>query len=679
MNGTPSYRSPIDAILASREPGDSTRLWPALSRPVRRSLPPKGLDGIYARVFGVAARRRAGRSLRARAARIIDAASSLNGLTERDLDARIDAIRARVRLSRDEPATVDVAFAVGYEVVRRQLGLSLYQEQVMGALAMARGRCIEMATGEGKTVTAILPAAIDAWMGRGVHVLTVNDYLARRDAGITLPAYRRLGLRVAALQDEMKPPDRKNAYEHDITYAADKQVIFDYLRDRLHAPVQPRLSSLVLDEVTRASAGERWDGRVVQRGQYSAIVDEADSVLIDEAVTPAIIGLDAEGEGESANAEHFRVAAVIARDLDEGRDFSVDRRMRRVRLTDAGRDRLAAIAADLPAFWSGPNRREELMVQALSARSLYTRGEDYVVREGKVVIVDRSTGRILDGRQWQLGVHQAVEAKEGIELSSERRTTARISYQRFFQRYRRLSGMSGTVWEVADELWRDYALGVTRIPTHRPIQRRRRPDRVFGTEASKQRAVIARIAQLHEQGRPVLIGTRSVTSSESLGAALAERGIACRILNATREQEEADIVAGAGQRGAVTVSTNMAGRGTDIILDEFSRQSGGLVVISTERNDERRVDRQLYGRSGRQGDPGLAETFVSLEDRLIVTQGFRPLVALCRAAPGPMRTLVARVLWPTAQRSASRKAASLRAQAAQTDASMDVSMHHETR
>jgi len=676
-----------DRIVDGGRPLDVSRLWPTLSRPVRRRLPLEGIDAIAARARGVASRRRCGRSIRLRAQRIIDEAGRLCSMSDRALDERVVKARHEIVLRRDDRDAIDRAFACVHEVVRREIGLTLYPEQVMGALVMASGACAEMATGEGKTVTAILPVALDGWSGRGMHVVTVNDYLAERDARITEPAYRRLGLGVGIVREGSTTGERRAAYAREVTYASDKQVIFDCLRDRLLSPVNPRLTSLLLDGIAgpgRAAEAARevsWDRRVVLRGRHSALVDEADSVLIDEAVTPAIISLPvgASGSHEPNRGAHHHAADRIAQRMLEGEHYRVDRRQRRVRLTERGRRWLGDVSDELPAFWAGPNRREELLTMALSARELYTLGEDYVVRDGQIVIVDRSTGRILEGRQWQLGLHQAVEAKEGLDVTEDRRTSARVSYQRFFQGYRRLSGMSGTVWEVADELWRDYGLGVVRVPTHRPVIRRGVPDRVHATERAKERAVLARVEQLHARGQPVLIGSRSVTSSESLGALLEARGIPCRVLNATREAEEAEVVAEAGRSGSVTVATNMAGRGTDIKLDERARELGGLVVLSTERNDERRVDRQFEGRSGRQGDPGLAEAHVSLEDRLIAEHGLGMLVALGRALPGTPRRLVAWVLWNLAQRSASRRLAVVRSESAKADAQLDVAMHHHTR
>jgi preprotein translocase subunit SecA len=662
----------------------SARLWQGLSHPVKREPPARGLDLVGEKARGLASRRRLRAAELHRARAICARADALADLGEQALDAEVDDIRQAVMRWRDDPATIDRAFAIMREVVRRQIGLALHVEQVAGALVMADGRLAEMATGEGKTITAILPAALDGWSGRGVHIVTVNDYLARRDAATCGPAYRRLGLTVAALQDNMPSEQRQRLYQCDVLYGADKQFIFDFLRDRLIAPLAPRLLTAALDEIAgdRAASGDGrpdWTQRITQRGHSSAIIDEADSVLIDEAVTPAIIAEELPSEATEERFSHFRLAADLARELTPGDHYDVDHKLRRITLTPRGRDKLERVSKGLSPFWTGPRRREELMIQALNARELFTAGDDYIVRGAEIVIVDRSTGRILEGRQWQLGLHQAIEAKEALEITGERRTSARISYQRFFQRYQRLCGMTGTAWEVAPELWRWYRLPVVRVPTHKPVVRRQVRDRIFTTEARKFEAVADRVVKLHQQGRPVLVGTRSVIASEKLGALLAERSAPCRILNAVREQEEAEIIAEAGRAGAITVATNMAGRGTDIILDDRARELGGLVVIATERHDEARVDRQLAGRSGRQGDPGLAEVFVSLDDDLIRRYGLAPLAALCRMTHGPLRRLAAAALWRLAQATASRRSAVHRSEVAKADAWVDLAMHHHTR
>ena len=663
--------------LGRHEDAGSARLWPMLGTQRARRQPAKGFDVVGEAVTGWFARRAARRLDWERARRIVGAAKSLAGYSEAALDDEVKAARAEAVLGRDERATVDRAFAVGYEAVRREVGLSLHVEQVLGALALAGGCCAELATGEGKTVTAILPAALDAWLGRGLHVITVNDYLARRDAETTSPAYRRLGLSVGVIQETTTQEGRRRAYAADITYGADKQIIFDHLRDRLLSPLAPRLAGLLLEEVAGDQEAGAWGGKVVQRGLFAAIVDEADSVLIDDSVTPAIISAPA--EGQSAGQEHSVLAAELARQMNEPEDYKVDTRLRKVTMTDRGRSRLAELAERLPAFWAGPRRREELLVQALNAKHLYVRGEDYVVKDGAVLIVDRSTGRILPGRQWQLGLHQAVEAKEGLKLTAENVAVARSSYQAFFQKYRRLSGMTGTAKEVWREMWAWYRLPVARVPTHRPVIRKHPADRVHVTEEQKLEAAVERVAEASRAGQPVLMGTWSVVTSERVALLLQKRGVECQVLNATREAEEAAIVARAGRPGAVTVATNMAGRGTDIVLTPESRAAGGLLVVATERNDEARVDRQLAGRAGRQGDPGGVETFVSLEDRLIQQHGTRVLVELVRRNAGPTRRLAAWLLWEFAQRVASRRWAVLRSEATKADAWFEMALHNVSR
>ncbi|MEO0511883.1 MAG: hypothetical protein AAF108_03195 [Planctomycetota bacterium] len=651
-------------------------LWDDLSRRRRRGDAADGWDKLGEWVLARWNRRGSRAARLERANRVHAAMTAMDGLDEFAFNRRIAAAREEVRLGRDAAGAVEAAVAVAGQAVRRTLGFTLHPEQLMGGLVMSEGAVAEMATGEGKTVTAVLPSAIDGWLGRGVHVHTVNDYLARRDAEITGPVYKRLGLTVDAIQDPMGPPERRRCYSADVTYGTAQQFIFDYLRDRVAMPLAPTLTSHLLDQV--GSSGRDADG-VVQRGLFAAVVDEADSVLVDEATTPAIL---AERVPETAGAREHRVAVDIARRLVEGRDFEADVRSRLVSVTEAGRERLAEFAESLPPFWSGPRRREELVLTALTALHLYRRGDDYVVQNGSVQLVDRSTGRVLEGREWQLGLHQAVECKEGIEASGDKRITARTGYQRFFQRYRRLSGMSGTIWEVRDEIWNNFGLPVVRVPTHRPVIREHVPDVVLEDEASKFGLVVERVRELHRVGRPVLVGTRSVIASNRLALAVGEAGIACRVLNAELEADEAEIVASAGERGAVTVATNMAGRGTDIKLGEGVLELGGLVVIATERHAERRVDRQLYGRSGRQGDPGRAETYVSLEDALLHEHAsalVRRIVAGVLRIRGGSGQAAARAVWSLVQQSASRHMATRRDASSRSEAQRELAHHRETR
>jgi preprotein translocase subunit SecA len=690
VGGTPRVRSAPSA----------DRLWPALSRQERREETLEGLDLFAANLRGRVIRRRVNRHERDLARAILDAARALHDLTEAALDERIETVRqhahriARTNSRLDSDALRE-AYAVGVEAVRRTTGLTLYPEQVMGALVLRGGSVAEMATGEGKTITAVLPAALAGWTGRGVHVATVNDYLAKRDAQLCESAYARLGLRVGVLQENMKKAERRAQYDLDITYGADKQFIFDFLRDRLSQPLSPSIAASVLDSVTsggtHADDGDHWTGQVVQRGLHAAIVDEADSVLIDEGATPAIIALPA-GDGVGGvgadSAERYAAGIELARALEPERHYKADTRTHRVSLTRAGHERLAELARDpgrnLPAFWAGPRRREELVSQALSALVLHRRDDDYIVRtntEGKreVVIVDRSTGRVLEGRQWQLGLHQAVEVKEGLDPSERRHTAARVSYQRYFARYKSLAGMTGTGWEVAGELWRTYGLRVVRVPTHRPIARVEQPDRTFTTEDDKFNAVAEATRRAHEKSQPVLVGSRSVQDSERLAGLLAERGMQCKVLNARHEAEEAAIIEGAGRAGAITVATSMAGRGTDIKLDDDARVAGGLLVLAVERNHERRVDRQLFGRSGRQGDVGEAVAFVSLDDEMIVRYGLPPLRWLARVSPKPVRSTLTRLLVRQSQRAATRRWMLIREEAGRIDAWVDLAFHQRSR
>lgn len=655
------------------------RLWSWLSHPTRRDPPPKGIDAVGERVRGGIARRSASRNLLIRAEHLSHGAVGLRSHSDAALASLIEERRERLCGARRSLRAIDGAAETVVECIRRRLGLVLHVEQVMGGLAMVGGNAVEMATGEGKTVTGIIPTALLAWSGRGVHVATVNDYLARRDAEITGPVYEALGLDVGVIQDCSNEEERREAYARSITYVADKQLIFDYLRDRLKTPSDPRMVGHLLELIDGSDARlDPWSGTVVQRGHHACIVDEADSILIDEAITPAIIASEAQ-DVRASRQDIYDTAARVSASLREGEHYALDRRLRKVVIKSEGRELLNALSSELPEFWRGPRRREELIVQAISARDLFRLDDDYVIVDGKIQIVDASTGRILPGRQWQLGLHQAVEAKEGLDVTEPRRTTSRVSYQGYFRRYQHLCGMSGTMWEVRRELWRAYHLPVVKIPTHRPIARRQLPDQAFPSEDQKLQAVVDRVVALRSLGQPVLVGTRAVATSERLASMFAERHVPCRVLNAIREAEEASIVAEAGAAGAVTVSTNMAGRGTDIRLDDRARAAGGLAVIATERHDERRVDRQLFGRSGRQGDPGLAQAFVSFQDALIARHGLRPLVALARVLPASWRRPIAALLWCQAQTSAGNRAATLRAELARSDANLEMSLKGQSR
>jgi preprotein translocase subunit SecA len=471
-----------------------------------------------------------------------------------------------------------------------------------------------METGEGKTLTATLAAVTAALAGTPVHIITVNDYLAGRDAEWMAPIYRALGLSVGVIVHGLDPAARQAAYACDVTYCTNKEIVFDYLRDRL---LLGRRAGRVQLQVARlAGAGGQAD-RLLLRGLHYAIVDEADSVLVDEARTPLIISGAGEEEGITAR-KLYQTALALADQLVQGQDYLLEARERRVELTAAGETRLRDVTTGMKGVWTGTLRRQELVRQALTARHCFHRDTDYLVRDGKVQIIDEYTGRLMGDRSWEHGLHQLIEAKEEVAVTRQTSPLARISYQRFFRRYLRLAGMTGTAREVAGELRAVYGLPVVRVPSNRPLIRQRLPHRSFATAKAKWDAVVERIRALHEAGRPVLVGTRSVGASEHLAALLEAAGLDHVVLNARQDKEEAEIVARAGEPGRITVATNMAGRGTDIRLAPGVAEVGGLHVLATERHEAGRIDRQLFGRCGRQGDPGTYEVFVSLEDELIM-------------------------------------------------------------
>jgi len=587
--------------------------WQTLSRRSGHTEFPRGLDASWDKAIGLGVRlvKRPNRFLR-RAERIVDTEKDCRRLSERTLGERIAGLHERFRLGRDTVQDLPMAFALLREAADRRLGLRPYPVQVAGALALETGCIIEMATGEGKTLVAAMSAIAAGWRGRGCHVLTANEYLARRDAALMAPLYGFCGLRVAAVHQDMKPPDRRHAYNASVTYCTNKEVAADFLRDQLMMGRRCGVPSSILSKIVEGS--DPRSGRLVQRGLACAVVDEADAVLIDEAVTPLIIS------GQGPNPEFidaYRQASQLARELDPSEDYRIDKRNREVHLTEKGKRRLAERAEPLGGSWAGARRREERALQALIAREFFIRDKQYVIEGGKILIVDEFTGRLMPDRNWRDGLHQAVEAKEGLDISLPKTTFARISFQRFFRLYPRLSGMTGTGAEARGEFWQIYHRPLVEIPTHRPCRRVVLPDRIFRTAGAKWEAVVHEVQRVRRTGRPILIGTRSVWASEHLSRLLTSKGLDHQVLNAVRHAEEAEIIAGAGQKTCITVATNMAGRGTDIRLGKDVTGLGGLHVIGTERHESGRIDRQLYGRCARQGDPGSAQTFVSLEDELV--------------------------------------------------------------
>jgi len=582
-------------------------------------------------------------------------AAQMSQLSAGALRSTAAELRLELRRSGLSAPAVARAFALIRETAGRTVGMRHFDCQLVGGWILLNGLVAEMETGEGKTLTATLPACTAALAGVPVHVITVNDYLTARDAEAMRPVYEALGLTVGVIVHGMDTAARRAAYACDITYCTNKELTFDYLRDRMALGRQDSRVQLNIERLTR---GETRAAKLVLRGLFFAIVDEADSVLIDEARTPLIISGLADGAPELAMYE----AALAVAERLEDTDYRIDERERYVELTVEGKKRLGQWAEELPAMFRGEHRREELITQALQASRLFERDTHYLVRDGKVEIIDEFTGRILADRKWEQGLHQMVEAKEGCALSNQQTSVARITYQRFFRRYLWLAGMTGTAQEVRGELWSVYKLAVVRVPTNRPVRRRHRGTQVFATEAAKWTAVVERVRELHQQRKPVLIGTRSVVASERVSDALTRAGIEHQLLNARQDQQEAEIVAQAGAPGKVTVATNMAGRGTDIRLGAGIADKGGLHVIATELHESARIDRQLFGRCGRQGDPGSTEAIVSLEDELIrlyLGAGFGPDALLDRQSVGQS---YARGLFRLAQARAERANAAIRRQ-----------------
>ena len=498
------------------------------------------------------------------------------------------------------------------EAAARRLGMRPYLVQLAAAFALYQGYVIEMATGEGKTLVAALAGVLQGWSGLPCHIITVNDYLAQRDAEWMGPLYWFCGVSVGYVTSEMEPEARREGYFQEVTYTTSKEIIADFLRDRLWLgdlqDIGRRQVRALLGHQSRIEKG------LVMRGIYSAIVDEADSILIDEAVTPLIIS---RSSSNRFFVEACKVANELADTLKVGIDYKVNYKYNEIELNPEVEERLRKLAENTPDISSKIGARAELIRQALSAREFFHPDNKYVIQDGKVVIVDEFTGRLMPHRRWNAGLHQLIEAKEKLPLTPPEETLARLSFQRFYRFFPKLSGMTGTARESVSEFWHIYNLAVVYIPENKPCQRKIYPPLVFADQNSKWQAILEEVVLCHQKGRPVLVGTRSVEASERFSLRLKERNLPHRVLNAVRHREEARIIAHAGEKGAITIATNMAGRGTDIRLGCGVAELGGLHVIAAEPNEAQRIDRQLFGRCARQGDPGSARLFVSMEDEVI--------------------------------------------------------------
>lgn len=626
------------------------------SAPERRSAPPGPLDrwiaALGARIalrFDLFERRR----LRSFAIRTAQLSEPLRSLSDSALGERAEGLRVALHREGITEVLAARAFAIGSEASFRLLGKRPYPVQLMGGYGLLRGRLIEMATGEGKTLTALLPSLTLALAGVPVHVITVNDYLARRDAAYVSPVLNLFGFSVGVVTHLEEDDEKRLAYLADVTYCVNKDLVFDYLRDGLKlrdAPDRPARS---------------------QRGLYFALVDEADGILVDEARTPLVIARERPLDQERIDAT---LALRLARNLTTSH-FRAEQQGRQFRLTQEGRFFLKT--QTLPpeqagVAWRIAKIREERVEQALCALHAFRRGAHYVVLDDKVQIVDEFTGRILPDRTWERGLHQMIEIKEELDVTAPRETIARQTYPEFFSRYLRIAGMTGTGSEVAGEIKANFGMQIVRIPTNRPNIRKFLGVRLFAHSAQRWEAIAVRATALAQTGRAVLIGTRSVLASEELSAVLTDFKQAHQVLNALQDHLEAGIVEMAGQPGRVTVATNMAGRGTDIDLDAAVRQAGGLHVILSEFHESPRIDRQLYGRAGRQGDPGSCEAIVCLEDALFVQ--FSPLLVrwLRTRHPGRLElpSYWGNLLQAYSQIRAERKNAGVRHTSSERDAAM---------
>ncbi len=524
----------------------------------------------------------------------VEAVSALEPEVEKISDgalrAKTDEFRERLAEGETLDDILPEAFAVVREASRRTLGMRPFDVQVMGGIVLHEGKIAEMKTGEGKTLAATMPVYLNALEGNGVHVVTVNDYLARRDAAWMGEIYEFLGLKVGLIQEAMGFEERKVAYDSDLTYGTNAQFGFDYLRDNIATSTD----------------------QLVQRELNFAIVDEVDSILIDEARTPLIIS----GMPESAAETYYRFAAIVPR-LKEGEDYEVDEKKRQIAPTESGVEKVEKALGVENLYDDVNTNLVNHLNQALRAHALFHSDVEYIVSDGQVFIVDEFTGRVLEGRRYSEGLHQAIEAKEGVEIKEENQTVATITIQNYFRQYGKLSGMTGTAATEADEFMHIYKMEVVSIPTHKEMIREDKDDLVYKTKKAKYNAVIEDIVERHREGQPVLVGTVSVEVSEHLSGLLNRRGIKHNVLNAKQHEREAEIIAEAGEMGAVTIATNMAGRGTDIKLGAGVPEVGGLYVLGTERHEARRIDNQLRGRSGRQGDPGESRFYLSFEDDLL--------------------------------------------------------------
>jgi preprotein translocase subunit SecA len=531
------------------------------------------------------------KELEATVIRVNELEEDIEKLAAGDLAAKTPGFKQRHERGESLDDLLPEAFAVAREAARRQLGERHFDVQIMGGIVLHQGKIAEMKTGEGKTLVATLPVYLNHFTGRGIHIVTVNDYLARRDSEWMGVIYRFLGMDVGLIQAQMEPPERRMAYAADVTFGTNNEFGFDYLRDNMVVGLEDK---------------------VQQRGHYYAIVDEVDSILVDEARTPLIISGAA-----TESVKWYKQFAQVAKKLKKDNDYEVDEKSRTVAVTEEGVSRVEQMMNVDNLYDNVHSDFVHHLDVAVKAKEIYGNEVDYIIKDGEVLIVDEFTGRLMIGRRYSDGIHQAIEAKEGVRIREENQTLATITFQNYFRMYEKLAGMTGTASTEADEFQHTYKLETVEIPTNMPMIREDLPDLIYKTEKAKFEAVAEDIIECYERGQPVLVGTVSIEKSERLSKMLARRGIEHEVLNAKQHEREAEIIALAGEEGALTIATNMAGRGTDIKLGRGVVETGGLKIIGTERHESRRIDNQLRGRSGRQGDPGVSRFYLSLEDDLM--------------------------------------------------------------
>ena len=583
-----------------------------------------GFGTIAKKVFGTANDRKV-KAVRPLVDQINALEPEFEALSDEGIIEKTQELRDRALKGESLDALLPEAFANCREAAKRALGLRAFDTQLKGGIFLHQGNISEMKTGEGKTLVATFPAYLNALTGRGVHIVTVNDYLAQRDAEEMKPLFDWLGLSVGSIEHEATPDERRQTYLRDIVYCSNKEIAFDYLRDQVKIGQGTGDIRLRL----RKMQGDDSDAPVM-RGLHFAVVDEADSVLIDEARTPLILSQETDVAAEALWAQ---TTYSLADQMFEDLHYKTHSSEKRIELTEFGKDRLEEFCKPLDPLWHNKIQREHAVGQALTARTFFEEGDQYVIQDGKVVIVDEYTGRLMPERSWNDGLHQLVEYKEGLELTGRKLAIARTTYQKFFRRYMRLAGMSGTVQEVQREISAVYRIPTLRLPTRLPSKMRFLGTRITRREEAKLDLIASRVNELRSKGQAVLIGTRTVGASDKISAYLTKRNVQHDVLNAVNADEEAEVIKDAGQPGRVTVATNMAGRGVHIHVPDTVIDAGGLHVMLTERHDSARIARQLIGRTARQGQPGSYETILSLDDPL-VTAIKTPLVSSLAQLPG---------------------------------------------